>query len=405
MSDKLDGYLSQQAQEGHHDSAGSFTLDLSKAASRLEDFALPSSHHYLLKIVQIASQLGAQEMRFKMEKFRTSVHFRAPVGGSVTNSEQIYRAFADPLNVQDSLMSDLISALLGSLTKDVLEILWSYSEGHRGRRVKIKERHFEAKDFVLSRPLEEGDFPCAFTLSVLHPKSWQFWKPSTRQLDATGVIEAATKLSRLTIFVDGRQLETAASSFTTHHRLSEDLSLFGAAAAAYHSLHYETSIECANSFRLSRPNHANYLVRNGSTNVWATGIRPSNSLKPDGISSPSWFVQFGQKDEYLSLRQVSKRTLCQAVVGYDAEATGKSLRLVIVRNSVIVFDETPKVFQDRLGAWDGALLIIADNTLETDLTGFQVTTDEPFLELINRSKPLLERAKKHWETNRAMVHQ
>lgn len=402
----IDNYLSEQAKDGQHDSAGVFTLDLSKAASRLEDFALPSSHHYLLKVVQIASQLGAQEMRFKLEKFRTSVHFRAPVGGSVTNSEHIYRAFADPLNVQDELMSDLISALLGSLTKDVLEILWSYSEGHRGRRVKIKERHFEAKDFVLSKPLAEEDFPCAFTLSVLHPKTWLFWKASTRQLEASQLIEATTKLSRLTIFIDGRQMETAAGGFITEHRSSGDQGLYSRQGSAYHCLHYATTIDCANSFRLCCPSHSNYLVRNGTTNVWGAGTRPNNTLRPDGRSSPTWFIRFNVKDEYVNLRQVEKRVLCRAVVGYDDNAPqGRGLRLVIVRNSVIVLDETPKVFADKLSAWNGAILILADNTLETDLTGFQVATDESFLRLIEAAEPLLEKAKQHWHENRDMVNQ
>lgn len=399
----LERYLEEQSADGSHESEGVFTLDLSRAAERLTQFRLPSPHHYLLKIVQIASQLGAVEMKFRMERFRTAVHFRAPKSGSVADSEAIYKAFSDPLNVSDPLMNDLVTALLGSLTEHTQEVLWSYSEGHRGRRVFIKDHQFEAKDFILRRPLASDDFPCAYTLSVLHPRIWKFWLASHRIVDAVQLVEQTARFSRVKIRLDGRNLEPAPSnSFIRHRRV---VSYFSENFRPYRIASYLLSNQEEHAFRIQRPSTANYVVRETNLNLWASGTRLKNTLVPDGLGSPAWVLRFTDGTDDLSMRQVIKAPSCKALLAYcpkQAKAE-RELRLTLVRNSVVVFDEDAGEWSERLPFLKGCALILHDHSLPTDLTGFQIIQDKELRARLEALEPELQKAKTFLKRSQQLV--
>ncbi len=396
----LDNFLAEQSLEGSHDSEGVFTLDLSKASDRLTQFKLPSPHHYLLKVLQLASALGANEIVFRMERYRTSVFFRAPESGAVADSEAIYQAFSDPLNVSNPLLNDLVTALIGSLTEEACEVLWSYSEGHRGRRVLIRDHQFEARDFILKKPLEKGEFPCAYTMSVLHPKTWRFWLCSRRIADALKVVESASGFSRVRIKLDGRTLNNAPSnSFITHRRRRGP---YG--STTYQAYRIASYRLCeTGGFKIQRPRAANYVVRERDLNVWASATRLRNTLRPDGHSSPAWVLQFRDKTGNLNLRQVSRIPNCRSLLAFSPVEVRAEvpLRLTIVRNSVVVLSEEVPQWSDRLPFLKGCAVIIHDEDLHTDLTGFQLIQDAEFEEKlrglegqVNAAQAYLERAGK-----------
>lgn len=403
----VEDFLTQQASDGTLDSEGAFTLDLSKAADKLAAFALPSHSHYLLKIVQVAHRLLADEIRVTIERFRTVVRFRAPLAGSITDSEAIYNAFVDPLEIQDPLMFDLVSGLMGTITEENLETLWSFSTGHRGRRVFINsQRRFSIKDFQLSRPLDEEQHPNAYTLSVLHPKSWKFWLGAKRRAAAAKVLEDNCQLSGVKIFVDGRQFEIKSAKILNGHLPIKGFwgdGHFEVRTAASNML-FLLANEDEQRFSLLRPSLSAYVVRADYMNLWVSGTRVYNSLKPDGESGVSWMLQFRQDNENISMRMAPKRVPCKAAlgVGYE-EGKDSPLRIKIVRNGITVLERTLDEYGKRFKQFNGCCLIFCDDELETDLTGLQVIQDEAFLERVESFKYLLPKVREFYEKGSKML--
>jgi hypothetical protein len=391
-------FLAQQSAAGAYDSQGAFTMDFAEAAERLATFRLPSENHYLLKVVQVASRLGSDVVRVKMENFRTSIHFRAPSGDGVNDSEAIARAFLAPLEVEVPILADLAAALWGCLGDTTEEILWSFSQGYQGRRFFIRDRTFRSEDFVIDKPMEEGEPPCAFTLSVLHKKTWRFWLYSRRNASAYKLLIDNCGLSRVGISVDGREMERAPGSyFAKHRRLETAFTDAPANCRPYHIALYELTERAG--FEIQRPSLSQYVVREKHVNVWASATRLHNTLKPDGVSTPSWMLQFRKDNENLSMRAVPKRARCRILLAYDPRGAtvGEPLRLTLVRQSVLMDTASLHDVLAGLVKWCGCHLILDDDGLRTDLTGFQVIEDGRLLELLESLQPKLDLARSYLE--------
>lgn len=399
----FEDYLKEQSVEGTFDSKGAFTMDFAEAAERLATFRLPSENHYLLKVVQLASRLGAESLRIKLESFRTSVHFRAPRAGQVTDAEAITRAFLAPLEVTDPLLADLAAALWGCLGESTQEINWSFSQGYRGRRVFIKDLQFRSEDFQIEKPIAEGELPCAFTLSVVRKKTWKFWLNSRRNADAYLLLKNLCGFSRVTLFVDGRELERWESScFTAHRPRSGD---YGAGRLPYHSALYALTEQ--GGFEINRPNLSQYVVRERSYNVWASATRARNSLAPDGISSPAWLLQFHDGKENLSMRSVAKRARCRLFLAFDDKdpAYLEPLRMQIVRQSVLLeVRRDAQRWETEFPKWAGCWVILDEDSLDTDLTGFQIIEDQRLGELLESLEPSLALARLYLEEGSKLAY-
>lgn len=397
-------YLDSQRAEGNYESEGAFTVDFAEAAERLSTFRLPSENHYLLKTIQLASRLGAETVGVKLESFRTSVHFRAPVATGVNNLETITRGFLAPLEVNEPSLSDLVAALWGSLGVTTLEVAWSVSEGYQGRRIFIKDFKFRAEDFQIERPLAEGELRCAFTLSVLRRKTWRFWLASRRNAGAYKLLQTECALSRVKVKVDSRPLERAPGSYFAKHRQETPALGMPTIGEPYHTALYEL-IEGNAGFEIGRPSLSRYLVRDRHYNVWASGTRVRNVLRPDGISSPAWMLQFRFEGKELAMRSVTKQIRCQLLLAYDEEQAKAEvpLRLTIVRQSVLMQRAAPQdpVYDPK--PWFGCHLILDDDTLGTDLTGFQIIEDERLARLLENLAPRVELAKAFLEKGRALI--
>ncbi len=394
-------FLKEQVSQGHLDSEGVFTLNFAEAAERLAAFRLPSEQHYLLKVVQVASRLEADSMKVKLERFRTSIHFRAAHGGAVTQFEAITRAFLAPLEVEDPVLADLAAALWGCQSATTQEILWSFSQGYRGRRVFIKDRVFRTEEFTIERPIEPSLPPCAFTLSVTHNRSWKFWEHSKRNADALTLLLRGCAFSRVNIVVDGLKLERADGKYPTSHRR---LSAYHASSARpYHNILYELASQ--DGFESGRPGLAQYVVRERHFNLWASGTRVSNTMVPDGVSSPSWMLQFRQDGEDLSMRHVAKFLRCRLILAFDEEDAKEKipLKLTVVRQSVLMENQPSATWGEGLEKWCGCHLILDDDTLSTDLTGFQVVEDASLIGLLRSLETRLDWAKAYLQQGRELV--
>lgn len=393
-------FLQEQAKEGAFDSEGAFTLNFEEAAERLAAFRLPSAQHYLLKVVQVASRLGAASMKIRLERFRTAIFFRAERGGAVTDFEAITRAFLAPLEVDDPVLADLAAALWGAQSETTQEVLWSFSQGYRGRRVFIKDRVFRTEEFTLEIPIPEGEPPCVFHLSVIHTKSWRFWVHSRRNAEALLLLTKSCVFSRVHLVVDGRAVEKADGSYLTDHRKFAGYSM---SAAPYDNVLYELAED--GGFETGRPGLAQYVVRDRHFNVWASGTRISNRTAPDGISSPTWMVQFRQKGEDLSMRQVPKHPRCRLILAYDRkEAADKvPLRLTLVRQSILLEHRPSVGWGIGIEKWHGCHLILDDDSLGTDLTGFQVIEDDRLLALLKTLESRLDWSKSYFEQGRRLL--
>ena len=409
----LDKFLEDQAADGSHDSAGSFTLDLAKAADKLAAFALPSHSHYLLKFVQVAHHLRADHIKIRIERYRTVVRFKAPTGGDITDSEAIYRAFCDPLVVEDPVMIDLVSGLIGTITEENLETLWSYSEGHAGRRVFINaERRFSIVDFNLSQPKAEDDHPFSFTLSVLHPRTWKFWLGGRRRAAAAKVLSDNCSYSGVKITVDTRELDIEPSSKLIAHTgrrvkyyTVEGFDHYVSQPDPASNILYEMADDKVQRFSIMRPSLSAYVVREESKNLWAQGTRVNNSLIPDGESSAAWSLQFLQDGKDVSMRYAPKRVPCTACLAFHHEGdyATNPLRVKLIRSGVTVLEQSLDDWDDELKAFRGCTLVFSDHTLETDLTGLQVIQNDAFLQKIQSYEHLVHKAKQYFAEARPLL--
>jgi hypothetical protein len=408
----LQDYIKSQASEGELDSAGSFTLDLSKAADKLATFALPSHVHYLLKIVQVAHHLCADKVSIKIERCRTVVRFKAPTSGTITDSEAIYKAFYDPLLVEDPMMVDLVSALIGTITEDNLETLWSYSEGRNGRRVFInRQRRFSIQDFTLTQAKDPDEHPCAFTLSVLHPKTWKFWQGARRRAAAAKVLEDNCRYSGAKIRIDGRELDIHPSSVLNDHlrerssHTQDGYTYWREDRVAADNILFDMAPPQTQRFNIKRPSLSAYVVREDYMNLWASGTRIQNTLKPDGESSAAWMLQFLQDGDNVSMRFAPKRVPVRAALALNAENSGKDedLRIKIIRNGVTVLEQSMTAYSAELRDFKGCILAFADSSLETDLTGLQVIQNEEFLATVKSFQHLIPMARSYFERGKKML--
>jgi hypothetical protein len=402
MSD-FQAFLASQQAEGVYHSEGCFTVDFADAAQRLA-VRLPSENHFLLKMVQLASRLGAESVEIKLERFRSAVHFRAPRASGVNDTAAIARAFLAPLQVADRALSDLVAALWGSLGETTLETVWSFSQGYQGRRLFLRGQKLRAEDFQIQVPLDDQEMPCAFTLSVIRRKSWRFWIDGRRNAQAARLLSEQCALSRMAIRLDGRRLETAGGSFLTSHRKVRTVYGETPQARAYQVVVYQLAPP-GQGFQLARPSLAQYMVRERHFNVWTSATRVYNELKPDGISTPSWLLQFIEGRKNLGIREVDKLVRCALVLAYDPRAAKdkEELRLTLVRHCVLLQPVATGPWAEELQAWNGCHLLLEDDSLETDLTGFQVLENERLLQLLRSLTPRLEATRAFLEQGRPLL--
>lgn len=406
----MDNFLAQKSAEGDHQGAGSFTLDLAAAADKLTAFALPSHAHYLLKIIQVAQQVQAQEVEIRVERFRTKLRFHAPLGSSITDPESLFQAFCAPLVISDPVLKDLVSGLLGTINENNLETLWSFSHGHSGRRIFIdQKRRFSIEPFTLSKPRDPELPAFTFTLSVLHPKRWKFWKDARRRAEIHKVVTDNCRFCGIKVTLDGKECPLAATHELNSHltvmKMNDFLGVLRPHPVAAYCVCYDMASNAPYRFSLLRPSLSAFVVRENDLNLWAPGTRVNNTLAPDSLSSAAWMLQFQERDKLLSMRVVPKRVPCRAVlvVNRHPEIEDAPLRLKVVRHGILVLDKLVDEDDRDYEDFKGCVLVMCGHHLATDLTGLQVVENQAFREAVLSHRTLLPAAFAYAERAQALL--
>lgn len=401
-------FIQERFLGGTHDSEGQFTVDLRKASDKVAAFALPSDSHYLLKVVQVAHRLRTDEIRVDIGRFRTTLEFR-PTGRQEFELERLYAALADPLGTEDPLLIDLVAALYGTLKTGLQEVTWEHQLGVQGQRLVVdrdRRVHCERYECELS---DEPD-RARFLFAVTHANPWMFWKGARHRAESAAVFLQFCRHSAAKIVLDGTDLVIASASEINSHvqRLSyepgELTSSINFTEPASNIL-FELAGEDEAAFGISRPSLSAYLVRREVMNVWAQGMRVNNNLKPDGQSSAAWMLQFRRQGENISMRWARKRDRYSVVLGLNFKNAGSKEppRFTIVRSGVTLVERAIKD-PDLEEAFRGCHLLIADETMTTDLSGFQYVEDESFHRRLLSYAPLVAVARDYYEIGREMMN-
>jgi hypothetical protein len=394
----FENFLQERSALGTYDSEGQFTVDLSKASEKVAAFALPSESHYILKVIQVAHRLRADVIQVQIGRFRTTLHFELDRTPSF-DMDLLYRAVSDPLSMQDLLLRDLVAALYGTLHKGNSETTWSWERDGVGDRLVIdRDRR------VVCQRFEADCQSTRFSFSVAHSNPWKFWEGAGRRADAAAIISRACAFSAAKIFVDGQEQSVEMASVVNNHVVVLDLPLNASEPAS--NILFEMASADEAAFGLLRPSLSAYLVRRDVMNVWASGMRVNNRMRPDGQSSAAWMLQFRRDDENISMRWVRKRDRYRTVLGLNVDNGGSEapLQLKLVRSGVTMLEKEMGHDEEIHKVFKGCTLILADETLETDLTGFQYLQNEAFRDHLLNYAPLVDAARTYCEEGMEMMN-
>lgn len=400
-------FIGERFSGGTHDSEGQFTVDLRKASDKVAAFALPSDSHYLLKVVQVAHRLRAAEIKIHIGRFRTTLEFH-PHGEQGFKVDRLYTAIADPLGAEDPLLVDLVAALYGTLKLDLQQTTWEHYLGDQGQRLTInKDRQVNCERFETELP-DEPD-RARFVFSVTHAHPWKFWRGARHRAESAAVLRAYCRYSAAKLVVDGAELAAAPTSEINSHVKSPvfrpgDYTADLSYSEPLSNILFQLADEDEPALGMTRPSLSAFLVRRSVMNVWAQGMRVNNTLRPDGQSSAAWMLQFRRDGENISMRWARKRDRYSAVLGLNVKNAGcqEPPRFTIVRSGVTLIERSirdPELDQ----AFRGCHLLLADETLTTDLSGFQYVEDESFRERLLSYAPLVEEARQYYQIGREMM--
>lgn len=395
-------FLQESASTGTFHSEGAFSVDLSKATEKVAAFALPSDSHYLLKGVQVANRLKTETINVSIGRYGTKLSFDCADPGVAGDLQGLHTAVADPLNVEDPLLKDLIALLYGTIKPGNRETTWTCKRGGKAEALVI-----DSSRKVRSTRCDvamEGTEQVTLELSVTHGDVWKFWLHARRRAQSAAILRKECAFSPARLVIDGWQAETANPSVFNVLEDITDLTDYGLRKHPASNVLFTLPEEGDPVLCLQRPSMSAYLVRKEVMNVWATGMRVNNTLVPDGVSTAAWMLQFRRGGENLSMRWVHKRDLFKSVIAFhfDNKLSKRPPRLQVVRAGVLLCDE--EIADSELRAmFRGCVILLADDALDTDLTGFQLIKNEAYLQAIRRLEPQLEAAREYFEIGAEMM--
>lgn len=162
----MEDLLGLYREAGQIDSTGSFTLDPRKAIEKLAEFQLPSSYHWILKVVQALHLAGASRIDIKAGVHSVSVNSDAVPAGFSSIDDLLGHLLTDA-NHCDPCLRHLAAGLQGSLKTRPRQIQIALVEQGKRRDYELTsggwrdrgERAFEEAQtvfqLVLNRSVEE----------------------------------------------------------------------------------------------------------------------------------------------------------------------------------------------------------------------------------------------------------
>jgi hypothetical protein len=404
-------FIQDKTSQGSHDSEGSFTLDLSKATEKLAKSALPSEFHYLLKMVQVANRLNAAQIDLRIYRASTTFSFQVRnYTGPLGDPDAVARSLADPLNCDDPATRDLVSALLGTFHPTSLQIHWSIRSAKLWKGLNINHKR-EVRLWQRDGYQIEG---LEFSLELTHKNSWKFWESASRRAETASIVRQHCTFSAGRILIDGQELKPPPSSDLNEHVRELGGGSFNAMTGGFQigqirvpasNISFDLAQDGEPAVAVLRPSHSSYVVRQDWLNLWAQGTRSSNTLRPDGLSSSAWMLHFRKGKKNVSMRVARKRDRYRAVLVMNIHGAGNSegLRLKIVRHGVLLLDGQVPSTDSTFEAFRGCVLLMADDTMETDLTGLQLVKNQHYIERILAFEELLKSGLEYFTKAESLV--
>ena len=381
-------YLENIASEGTQHPEGKFTLDPSRGIGKLAQGSLASWHHSLLKILQVAERAGATELSVLFSREETRVNFAPDAPQALPSSTAVLKALNTPLRQVDPQAADLAGALLGAVSSN--------------RRATWRELSLSS-DLQLTLG-ESQDEKAGFSFVVEHDSGWKFWLTARRKAELLALFDQRCRFSTCVIHLDGWALEAAdcalfnedlrefhGSQFnpatgvmnTTKTRVAASLILFELAQSGKPALNIE-------------PPSAEQFRQRGSLYAWTPALEQANELKPDGEGVNAWMLCFVS-----GLKNVPRPTEAhfRTVIAFNIHGPGNSeaLHFIVVKQGVIVENRRLELEGEQWEIYRGCTIVMADDELETDLSGLKLVRNEKLVQRVAELRPLVEMGYRNFE--------
>ncbi len=158
--DNLSRFLEQQRAAGSVEQLdSSFTLSLEKGREKLSSYSLVNPEDYLLKVVQSAVVVEAQQLNIKLLRQSVIVYFELPTSEERLAIDRLSRALAAPLEEAERARSYLALALCAAANDSPSELMWGEWEEDSGTILSLgRERSevFRKAPLPYTEPLKPG---------------------------------------------------------------------------------------------------------------------------------------------------------------------------------------------------------------------------------------------------------
>ncbi len=386
MNVRLDEFLQQQMEGGQLNSSGHFTLDLSQARDKLQQYRLPAPEFYLLKLVQCASRLSAERIRFRLGQRETMVTFTIEEDPKFIDFKTLLDALADPYELDDGPLRHLIVGLAASLTLDPEEVCWLVRWGSKGMRVSIGEQIVtDTLDFDTA--VEPSTARCTFYLR--RPWTWRFWEPARLNAEALQLLSDRCRFAKLKVVVDGRNLQDG----WNYERFAFQATWFKSFSQAYHLVEHFYLTESEPSFSFRRPFPHAYEQNEEGDQIWKPALwwRDHHQL-PLSDTRAVLCKTYGIDREELPPSRLEARIEVNLALALPINLEGPGF-VGLVKDSVLLG------FNEAEVGLPGLVALLPFDGHKVDLTDFQVIQDEVYqtsLETVRRrGQKLLQEAVKY----------
>ncbi|MCA9779877.1 MAG: hypothetical protein KC800_24280 [Candidatus Eremiobacteraeota bacterium] len=402
----VEKYLENQKKSGDFESTGRFTLDLRAAATKMDRYRLPTEEHQLLKVLQTAVSLSAQELRVELGLRQSTATFASSASAShLLQSEMDALATAGAADRPGHPLA--FSLFMSGLSTGLGGIEWRMSQGSACRTLRLEGGgNLES----LGPKLPKGEI--CHEVNLTHSSGWKLWEGLGRRHRASNLLSEWARFAPLDLRVNGKKLDRADPAAINDHVSDFGGSQFNVAtgvmqntrrpAASSNLLFLLGSGPC---IRVMKPPLEAYIEKDGAV-VWAQGRRIPGAIsdagqKPDGLEVSSWMLQFVRDGENLGLDALVKgETLdCMAVVAQNIHGPGNSegVRVTVVRDGVTILEARETSDTPGLEDLIGCSLLFADNELDTDLGGLALVRNEKYYRKLRSFAPVIERGHRYFQ--------
>ena len=405
----LDRFLRGQEQSGDLDSSGEFTIDLQAAAYKLSRYRLPSENHHLVRLLQLALQLGAERVEMQVTMVSFTVSFTSSRSASDelhANLGQISAARSSPVKGE----SFSLPRWIAGLSFGVLELDWEMT-------VDGVQRVFRLKS---GGPLEStgpalpgGEMHHVIRLVHSSSWAWRLWEVSRRRKKAQDLLLESTGITDRVVLLNGRSLVEPSNVIVLNDHVKDfGGSEFNAATGvmqnrrspvATSNLLFQLASDEQSAVRVAPLPLVAYRVKKGFT-VWdreasfRAGFGDYDE-RPDGVEVPSWVLQFVFDRENLTPGELPEGPRYRTIIAQNILGPGNSegVRVTVVRHGVTILSTQEEPGTPGLEDLAGCSILFADEELDTDLSELVVVKNEKYYDRLRAFIPLVESGHRYFQ--------